>query len=247
MELTNLILNFLLLFSNDILLMLIANMIYIFSKKDDYQYLILLLLFVMIFKTILKDIFKIPPPINSPSLNYAFPSGHIYFTTGFYSWITFYKHSLKFGMFALAALILTSFAIIFKNYHGILGVIFTFLLAILTVFAYSKFSKLISKNTIVNMFVVTALALYLLSLYIFGTLKIDAMIGLYGTLGFVLGLSIKRVYTNFLISILGLVICYLFAPSTKEFIEGLRWYFIFFIPPCIKLIKEKSKKYLAHF
>lgn len=229
MEFANLILNFLLLFSNDILLMFLSMMLYIFSKRDDYKYLILLLLFVMIFKTILKDLFKIPPPVTSPSSNYAFPSGHIYFATVFYLWIAFYKHLLKFGLFALIALMLTSFAIVFKGYHELREIILTFLLGALTVFTYNKFSKIIFDKGI-NIFLLLAIILYMLSSCVFEKTKIDIIIGVYGTLGFIFGLSLKQNFDKFLTPILGLLICYLFTSDIRDFIEGLIWCFVFFIP-----------------
>lgn len=227
--------------------MFIANMLYVFSKKDDYKYLILLLLFVMIFKTILKDIFKIPPHIGSPSLNYVFPSGHIYFATVFYTWITFYKNSLKFGLFSLIALIFTSFAIVYKNYHGIPEIVCTFLLAIFTGFVYIRFSKFIVERTIIITFSLISLVLYLLSIYVLGSLKIDTIIGTYGILGFILGFSLKRNTTGIFISVFALIICYLFTINTQNFVIGLRWYFILFICSFLKFIKEKVIKYLSHF
>ncbi len=229
MEFANLILNFFLLFSNDILLMFASIILYIISKRDDYKYLILLLLFVMIFKTLLKDIFKISPPVSSPSSNYAFPSGHVYFATVFYFWIAFYRHSLKFRLFGVCALVLTSFAIVYKGYHEVPEIIFTFLLGISTVHTYNKFSKIIFDRRI-RIFLFTAIILYTLSSCVFEKTKIDIIIGVYGTLGFIFGLSLKQNFNNFLIPILGLVVCYLFTLDIRDFVKGLVWYFVFFIP-----------------
>lgn len=248
MELFNFILDFLLLFSNDILLMLISTMIYIVPKKDDYKQLVLLLLFVMVFKTFLKDLFKIPLPVSAPSLNYAFPSGHIYFSTVFYFWIAFYKQSLKFGVFASIVLFLTSFSIIFKGYHYFSEVIFTFLFGIATIFIFNKLFVSIKER--LNMFLFISCILYILYVCVFEKSKIDSLIGAYGTIGFILGSLLNQVHNKiftFLFSILGLISFYIFTPDVKDFIKGVQWSFIFFMPPCIRFIKDGIAKYLSNF
>ena len=248
MELFNFILDFLLLFSNDILLMLISTMIYIVPKKDDYKQLVLLLLFVMVFKTFLKDLLKIPLPVSSPSLNYAFPSGHIYFSTVFYFWIAFYKQSLKFAVFATIILFLTSFAIIFNGYHYFSDIIFTFLFGIATILIFNKFFVSIKER--LNMFLFISCILYILYVCVFEKSKIDSLIGAYGTIGFILGSLLNQMHNKmftFLFSILVLISFYIFTPDVKDFIKGIYWCFIFFIPPCVRFIKDRIAKYLSNF
>lgn len=247
MDFVNHSLNFLLLFSNDMLLMFIAALIFITSKKDNYKHLVLLLLFVMILKTFLKDVFKIPAPATSPSLNYAFPSGHIYFATAFYLWIAFYKHSLKLGIFALIALSLTSGAIVSKGYHHLLEIILTFPLGIFTILIFNKISGLLKGRLTISLLI--ASLFYIAYVLIIGKNKIDAVIGMYGTIGFVFGnLLFKKPKSiiSVLLPITALITCYIFTPDIKDFVKGIQWSFTYFAPPCIRFIKIKLARRLPN-
>lgn len=237
MELYDFILNFLLIFSNVMLLMFITAVLYITSKKNDYQYLILLLLFEMIFKTILKDIFKIPPPPTSPSHNYGFPSGHIYFATVFYSWIAFYNRSRSLGIFNLIALTLSTIAIIVKGYHEVSWSIITFIMGILTTAVFYTMFKNSRKTEIINVLLIISLVLTLFAYSVFGALKIDLIISAYGTAGFICGLCVTEKYSNWILPIILLIVCSFCTMKMGYSLNKLQWFAIFFSIPLIKRYK----------
>ena len=114
-----------LLLSNDYLLMLSAITLFIFHQRYNYTHLIFLLLFSMVYKTILKDIFKCPAPPTSPTTNFGFPSGHINFAVIYYGWfMVTYRTNLP-KILCPIALIMTGWAMVYTGYHYLFDVLFT--------------------------------------------------------------------------------------------------------------------------
>ena len=94
----------------------------IFHKRDIYAKAACFLLWVMIFNTLLKYLFKVPLfPHLGPG--YAFPSGHMHAASAFYGYIL-YKTDSKFVKIILAMLLCSlGFSLIHCRFHDLADVL----------------------------------------------------------------------------------------------------------------------------
>ena len=94
----------------------------IFHKRDIYAKATCFLLWVMIFNTLLKYLFKVPLlPHLGPG--YAFPSGHMHAASAFYGYIL-YKTDNKFVKIGLATLLCwLGFSLIYCHFHDLTDVL----------------------------------------------------------------------------------------------------------------------------
>ena len=214
---------FLSLLSNDYLLMLVAVVFYIKSKKPEYGHLIILLLFAMIYKSFLKELLQIPAPAASPT-KYGFPSGHINFATMFYGWFMInYRTKLMYGI-GILALTLASISTVYLGYHDKLDVIVTPIIPIFILYLYQKYLKDINYNKFTYIFVASASVFHILSYFILNQTPIDVFIGSYGILGFGI-LQFLHTRTSALWMILIIILYY--AMSDGYFYRNCIWFVVF--------------------
>lgn len=231
MDLINLVANCFLLLSNDYLLMIISLLLFVFSKEKDHSHLILLLLFSMIYKTILKDIFKCSTPLTSPSHNFGFPSGHMNFATMFYLWIMLTYQSKKLYLFGILSLILTGWSIVYSGFHNVLDIVLTPIFPVFFIAIYKTFLLKFEKIRILTIFMIAGLFCQLFSIYLIGYLKCDTIIGSYGILGFGLAQAIfMQKYKQTILSIGILISFFIISESSMQFIKNSLWTIVFAIP-----------------
>ena len=242
MELIDLFANYFLLLSNDYLLMTISLSLFIFSKQKDHTHLILMLLFSMIYKTILKDVFQSPALSTSPTLNFGFPSGHINFATIFYGWLIITYKSKKLFCLSLAAMILTGWGILHMGYHDKNDLLLTPIFAIILITIYKTFLLKLKKEKILMILMMIALICQLFSIYLIGYVKCDMIIGSYGILGFGLSNAIHtHQYKNLLLPIGFLVLFFIISETSMQFIKNSIWTVMFAISYFLKLYSLQFK------
>lgn len=250
MDNINLVIKGLLLLSNDYILMSLATLFYISSKKDNAAHLILLLLFSMIYKTMLKDVFKLPAPITSPTTNFGFPSGHINFAVIFYGWFVLtIPHSKLLRLICPLIVGLTGWSMVYIGYHYPIDVILTPILALSVLDLYKVFLIRLSIDKFANLFLAIAVVLHATSMIFFGYLKCDTVIGCYGILGFVsaIFLTVKKLYKNILLVTIGLLIFYAQSNETSFIIRICSWFLLFGTLPVLrKIVTTYRKKITGH-
>lgn len=109
----------------------------IFHRRDLYAKAASFLLWVMIFNTLLKYLFKVPlfPHLGN---GYAFPSGHMHAAAAFYGYII-YKTNNRIVKIALGILLFClGFSLIYCHFHDLMDVAgaFGFAMAELAVYHY---------------------------------------------------------------------------------------------------------------
>lgn len=228
--------------SNDYLLMLVAALFYIFSKRTEYAHLIILLLVAMIYKAILKDLLKIPAPVTSPT-KYGFPSGHINFATMFFGWLMITHKSKLLYFLCPAALVLASLSTIYLGYHDISDVLLTPLLPVCFLTIYYVFLRNIEQDKFMIIFITISFALQILSVTLIGHLPIDVAIGSYGILGFGVATSlIQRRYHQIALCLCTLFTYLLIAGNFPKFLNYCIWFGAFGVFPIVKQITTECKR-----
>ncbi|MBQ9335055.1 MAG: phosphatase PAP2 family protein [Alphaproteobacteria bacterium] len=225
--------------SNDYLLMLIAVLLYIFSKRPEHAHLIILLLFAMVYKALLKEILQIPASVTSPT-KYGFPSGHINFATMFFGWFALtYKIKLLYWICPIA-LALASISTIYLGYHDIYDVILTPILPICVLAIYHIYLRKISLGNFMLIFIIISSLCYLISFFTLDKMPIDVIVGSYGILGVSSGLCIvNRHYQYTAYILIVLTIC----SVINECIRNSIWFVIFGTLPLVasKAVKNFRK------
>ena len=233
--------------SNDYLLMLVAVLFYIFSKRTEYAHLIILLLFAMIYKAILKDLLKIPAPVTSPT-KYGFPSGHINFATMFFGWFMITHKSKLLYFLCPAALALASLSTIYLGYHDISDVLLTPILPVCFLTTYYVFLRNVEQDKFMIIFITISFAFQVLSFTLLGRLPIDVAIGSYGILGFCVATSlIQRRYYQIALCLCALFIYFLIAGNFSKFLNYCVWFGVFGVFPIIKQITTKCERWHSHW
>lgn len=230
--------------SNDYLLMLIAVLFYVFSKRSEHAHLVILLLFAMIYKAFLKELLKIPAPMTSPT-KYGFPSGHINFATVFFGWCMLtYRRKLVYWLCPIA-LTLASISTIYLGYHDISDVVLTPLLPICYLSIYYLFMLTLKLNNFVIIFVITSTLCLLFSGYFLDKIPIDVIIGSYGILGFGIGLFMLQRKCKMLLLMTGILLVFsAYAESLHKFIQNDLWLIVFGALPIIAQIRNFVSKKL---
>lgn len=212
----------------------------------------LLLLFSIVFNSLLKCIFKVPLP---PALNitdwYAFPSGHMQSAAMFYGWLA-YRYNEKWLWIVTTILLLgIGWALQHFGYHDLRDVIASVIVAV-TIFALliitdQKFSWLNYKSLSL---VLTCCAIPQLPMIFWLDAKImpHTMMALYLLVGLTLlshKLYLKRtvlteVLTSILIAISVIVLIRLISWDTEIiFSKQLYWLFIGITIPGAIIISQK--------
>lgn len=219
--------------SNDYLLMLIAILFYIISKRSEHAHLIILLLFAMIYKSLLKEMLQIPAPITSPT-KYGFPSGHINFAVVFFGWFMITYRTKFLYWFCPTVLALASLSTIYLGYHTYSDVILTPLLPICFLVLYYLFVRHFNLDKFITTFVILSLLCQLLSKFCLDKMPIDVIIGSYGILGLGIGIfTIQRKYRMFVFLGITSIIFLIYAGNLNKFIKNCTWLIVFSVLPMI--------------
>lgn len=229
--------------SNDYLLMLVAVLFYIFSKRSEHANLVILLLFAMVYKALLKETLQMPAPVTSPT-TYGFPSGHINFATMFFGcFMITYRTKLLYWMCPIA-LALASISTIYLGYHDIYDVILTPILPICVLVIYNIYLKKVDLSNFTLIFIIISSLCYLVSFFALDKIPIDVVIGSYGILGF--GVAILVLSYQLRMLMLCMIISLFFFALSGELINFSKnciWLLAFgsipFISKIIAIIRQK--------
>lgn len=228
--------------SNDYLLMCLAVLFYIFSKKAEHAHLVILLLFAMVYKACLKELLKIPAPVTSPT-KYGFPSGHINFATMFFGWfIVTYKSKLLYWLCPMA-FALASWSTIYLGYHDILDVLLTPLLPICALIIHTLYLRQASLNKLILVFIITSLICQIISFFALEKMPIDVIIGSYGILGF--GIATLMLSNRLKMLMLFIAIALLFLALSNDmlqFSQNCIWLLVFGSLPSLSKIRALIRK-----
>ncbi|MBQ7524127.1 MAG: hypothetical protein IJT08_00780 [Alphaproteobacteria bacterium] len=240
------VIDFLLLLSNDRLIMLIAVLFFVFSRDDgrrNYAPLVFLLLFAMVYKTVLKDVFRLPAPIASPTKNFGFPSGHMNFATMFYLWFVVNAKGYISRTLLVLSLIFAGVGLYLSGYHDAFSILVTPIFPITCLFLYRRF--LLDRNMeFQSLFFLTisTCTIFITSL-VSGTPKIDLVIGAYGTLGFYAGNTITTgKYTRLLLASASLLLFFITSQSQSTFLGNCCWTTVFAIPPILRSLLHQLRR-----
>ncbi len=221
--------------SNDYLLMLIAVLFYIFSKRPEHAHLIILLLFAMVYKGLLKEMLQIQAPVTSPT-KFGFPSGHINFATMFFGWFMMtYRTKLLYWICPLA-LALASISTIYLGYHDIYDVLFTPILPICLLMIYNICLKKVGLSNFTLIFIIISSLCYLISFFTLDKMPIDVIVGSYGILGVGSGLCIVNLQYKYITYML--IVLTIFFAINANITNGI-WFVVFGTLPLVALQAAK--------
>lgn len=233
--------------SNDYLLMLVAILFYVLSKRSAHAHLIILLLFAMIYKSFLKEILQIPAPITSPT-KYGFPSGHINFAVVFWGWFMITYRAKFLYWFCPTVLALASLSTIYLGYHTYSDVILTPLLPICFLVSYYFFVRHFNLDKFITTFAMLSLLCQSLSKFCLDKMPIDVIVGSYGILGLGIGIfTLQRKCRMLVLFGITLLIFFAYAGNLNKFIQNCTWLVVFGILPTIgKIIALTRTKFEFH-
>jgi len=109
---------FFLAFSNDILLVPLIIIGFLYVNHRTYGQALILLLFSMVFNKVLKEYFAIPLNSNLNIKGFAFPSGHMQSAIVFYGLIYLSTHNIRIRGLILIILLGISFGLNHFGYHN---------------------------------------------------------------------------------------------------------------------------------
>ncbi len=230
--------------SNDYLLMCVAVLFCIFSKRTEYAHLVILLLFAMVYKALLKELLKIPAPVTSPT-KYGFPSGHINFATIFFGWfMVTYRTKLLYWLCPIA-LTLASVSTIYLGYHDIYDVMLTPLLPVCVLTIYHIYLRQVPPSNFILVFIITSLLCQIISFFALEKMPIDVIIGSYGILGFGIGTFVLSYrFEMFILVMMTSLVFFTFSNDLFQFSKNCVWLLAFGALPIIsKIVTEIRKKF----
>jgi hypothetical protein len=112
------------------------------QSSTIWQHACLLILFTMIFNTLLKSLFLVPlnPAIGKEG--FAFPSGHMQVSVAFYGWV-FWAYANR-SVRGLILLILTGvgWGLMQQGYHTLEDVVAAAVVGIITIYGFAKITHL---------------------------------------------------------------------------------------------------------
>lgn len=233
--------------SNDYLLMIIAILFYVLSKRSEHAHLIILLLFAMVYKSLLKEMLQIPAPTTSPT-KYGFPSGHINFAVIFFGWFMIIYRTKFLYWFCPTVLALASLSTIYLGYHTYSDVILTPLLPICFLILYYLFMRHFNLDKFITIFVVLSLLCQSLSKFFLDKMPIDIIIGSYGILGLGIGIfMLQRKCRMFVFLGINSLIFFVYAGNLDKFIQNCTWLMVFGVLPMIgKIIALARTEFEFH-
>lgn len=182
----------------------------IFHKRDIYAKAACFLLYVMIFNTLLKILFKVPlfPHLGN---GYAFPSGHMHAASVFYGYIL-YKTKYQSVKYILSAVICClGFSLIYCNFHDLLDVVGAVGFAVAEIFAYHIIYQKFGESGTAFFSIISAIIIMFV-LQIIHKIEPHVWLAFYGLIGTEFSLmffedkKIKQISTKIVVSILSTLI-----------------------------------------
>lgn len=162
----------------------------IFHKRDLYAKAVCVLLWVMIFNTLLKHLFKVPLfPHLGPG--YAFPSGHMHAACAFYGYIL-YKVDNKYVKIFLGMLLsCIGFSLIHCHFHDFIDVSGAVVFAIAELAIY-HFTSNKFRDKIVGYIAVLSAIVIMITLNYVHKIEFHIWLAFYALVGMELALSITK-------------------------------------------------------
>jgi hypothetical protein len=221
----------------------------------------MLLLFTMIFSTLLKFIFAIP---YSPELvaklgknGFSFPSGHMQSTFVFYGWFIIATNNKLLRLILSLIILAEGVALIYEGYHNIYDVLGAVVFAGLTIIFYKTTVFLIEKNfskvpeKLIGTILILVLSIFLIIiLAIFYQIPSHLYMILYSITGvnFALLSSVKEHNTKIINLLLILLILFILTiicsivSFNPVFLKEIKWIFISSMMPFLAILARKSKQ-----
>lgn len=153
----------------------------IFGRREIYAKATCFLLWVMIFNTLLKHVFKVPlfPHLGT---GYAFPSGHMHAAAAFYGYILYKTDSklLKIGLFTLLGCF--GFSLIHCHFHDLMDVMGAVGFAVSEFVIYHVISTKFGDKVVGVLAVLSAVAT-MIALNIIYKIEFHVWLAFYGLVG----------------------------------------------------------------
>lgn len=159
----------------------------IFFERDMFAKAACFLLWVMVFNTLLKYLFKVPlfPHLG---VGYAFPSGHMHASAAFYGYLL-YRSDKKYIKFILGILICClGFSLIYCRFHDLKDVVGALLFAALEITAYHFLHKHFGERTVGVIAFSSSIAIMML-LSVIHKVEFHVWLAFYGLAGMELALG----------------------------------------------------------
>lgn len=165
---------------NVVFLSLLFPVACVFLKREFIERAAILLLFIMILNTLLKNWFQIPLPYTTSV--YAFPSGHIHASAVFYGYLL-YKYDKHWIKILLASLIVIhGIGLVGCHYHSLRDVVLTLPFAAFEVLLYEFLITEYGERNTLHITIASSIVL-MMALQYFYTLQSHVFLAFYGMLG----------------------------------------------------------------
>lgn len=223
----------------------------IFSKKDTCAKAACFLVWVMIFNTLLKLLFKVPlfPHLGH---GYAFPSGHMHASAAFYGFILYKTNNryLKTGLGILLCLL--GFSLIHCHFHDLKDVLGALGFATAELFVYHNISTKFG-DKVAGMFAIISAIAVMIALSIIHKVEFHVWLAFYALVGMELALYIapknklNSLTQKFLAlaiatsAIFGVYHLFKFLAFDKFYLSEIRFFIVPFMIVGSRLFVEKLK------
>lgn len=132
---------FFLAFSNDTLLVPLIIIGFLYVNNRTYGQALIVLLFSLVFNTVLKRYFGIPLNLNLNIEGFAFPSGHMQSATVFYGWIYAATNNIRLRIIIIVLLSGISFGLHRFGYHNVYDILAGVSFGVLIIVMFNKLTK----------------------------------------------------------------------------------------------------------
>lgn len=199
-----------LLFSNEIIIVPLVIIGYIWVNKKEFFYVICLVIISMIFNAALKVTFKIPLPDSVNKGWFAFPSGHMQTVVVLYGYLFHLVNNLKFRLFVIGIFCAVAFGLIHFGYHNIFDILGALFFGGILLHSYLFFKRRFSIKvfSIVIIFLNSLLLLYIWSSFKMYNHLLACYFALFGILGSEMKFGNNNIKTSLKQKIFATVICF---------------------------------------
>lgn len=177
----DLLANFSLKFGHVTVIFPLVIVLMIFDRRDIYAKATCFLLWVMIFNTLLKYLFKVPlfPHLGR---GYAFPSGHMHAASAFYGYILYKtdKRGLKIGLSVL--LYCLGFSLIHCHFHDLKDVLGAVGFSIGEFYVYHVLSKNFG-DKVIGIISILSAVVFMVALSVIHRIEFHVWLAFYGMIG----------------------------------------------------------------
>ena len=162
----------------------------IFHKRDIYAQAACFLLWVMIFNTLLKQLFKVPlfPHLGS---GYAFPSGHMHAASIFYGYILYKTDKKIIKLLLVILLSCLGSSLIYCNFHDWIDVLGAVCFTIIEIMIYHIIFVNFGNRVVSIISIISAIGIMLI-LDIIYKVEFHVWLAFYGLLGMEFSLFIME-------------------------------------------------------